>query len=376
MDESWDERVEEPLIGEETDHDITMISGRPFQIGPRYLDGVFIGEGAYGMVISAVDSLVPGGERVAIKKVTPLQHETFCQRTLRELLILKRLKHENIINLINVIVPQERPLNEIYLVLNIMETDLHKLLKSLRRREEYLGEQHRCFFMYQIMLALKFIHSANVLHRDLKPANILINTSNCDLRICDFGLARVRDPSVDHSGRLTEYVATRWYRAPEVMVQQRSYGIAMDMWSVGCIFAEMFNNRPLFPGKNYVEQLNKILDILGSPSKQDLNEIPNERSRRYVAALPPREAKPFPVLYPNATETGINLLHHLLTFSPTQRISATDSLAHAYFEDYHDPEDEPVAPLPFTFDCEIDALPVDELQERIILASEDFSGRS
>lgn len=101
-----------------------------------------------------------------------------------------------------------------------------------------------------------------MLHRDLKPSNLLIDASTtCDLRVCDFGLSRVLDPQYDHAGRMTEYVATRWYRAPEIMLQAKAYKKSIDMWSVGCIFAEMFSNRPLFPGKNYVEQLNLIIQV-------------------------------------------------------------------------------------------------------------------
>lgn len=153
------------------------------------------------------------------------------------------------------------------------------------------------------MRGLKYIHSANVLHRDLKPSNLLLNTT-CDLKvnkytyiplfchycvflsllnftiylqICDFGLARVADPEHDHTGFLTEYVATRWYRAPEIMLNSKGYTKSIDIWSVGCILAEMLSNRPIFPGKHYLDQLNHILGVLGSPSKEDLECIINEK---------------------------------------------------------------------------------------------------
>ncbi|EDQ92589.1 uncharacterized protein MONBRDRAFT_19272 [Monosiga brevicollis MX1] len=311
------------------------------------------------MVVAALDTTT--NLRVAIKKVSPLTHPTFCQRTLREIKILAKLRHENIICLRNMLVPPTlEDMNEVYLVLDLMETDLHRLLKSLRQRGEKL-----CFFMYQIMLAVKYMHSANVLHRDLKPANLLINLTNCDLKLCDFGLARVMDDHIDYSGMLTEYVATRWYRAPEVMVSAKAYTRALDMWSVGCIFAEMLNNRPLFPGKNYVDQLNRILEIVGSPSSEDLRAIPNEKSRRYVASLPQRDPVPYSELYPDASEAAISLLGQLLEFNPSKRITAADALEHDYFEEYHDPLDEPEAEEPFTFEAEIEALPVDQLRTMI-----------
>ncbi|CAB1341339.1 unnamed protein product [Coregonus sp. 'balchen'] len=130
--------------------------------------------------------------RVAIKKISPFEHQTYCQRTLREIKILLR-----------------------YIVQDLMETDLYKLLKT-----QMLSNDHTCYFLYQILRGLKYIHSANVLHRDLKPSNLLINTT-CDLKICDFGLARIADPEHDHTGFLTEYVATRWYRAPEIMLNSK-----------------------------------------------------------------------------------------------------------------------------------------------------------
>ncbi|EGD80437.1 CMGC/MAPK/ERK1 protein kinase [Salpingoeca rosetta] len=314
------------------------VQGRSFNITPRYQEGQLVGEGAYGMVISALDTKT--GQRVAVKKVTPLTHQTFCQRTLREIILLSRLKHDNIVNLMNVIAGDEQPLSEVYLVLNLMETDLHKLLKSLNRRGECLSPSHTCFFLYQMFLGIKYIHSANVIHRDLKPGNMLINVSNCDLRICDFGLARVYDPTFTQKGELTEYVATRWYRAPEVMVRQRAYSKAMDIWSLGCILAEMLSNRAIFPGKNYLDQINKILDIIGSPDDESLREIPNERSRGYLMALPQRDRKDFTELYPQQPPHVLDLLQKLLEFSPSRRPTAEAALDHPYFEDYHDPADE------------------------------------
>eukprot|EP00043_Microstomoeca_roanoka_P007797 m.75443 g.75443 ORF g.75443 m.75443 type:complete len:367 (-) comp13980_c1_seq1:179-1279(-) len=346
------------------------VQGRTFNIAPRYADPHILGEGAYGMVVSALDTQT--NIRVAIKKVTPLTHQTFCQRTLREILLLSQLKHDNIVALLNVLVGDEQPLKEVYLVLNLMETDLHKLLKSLHRRGECLSESHTCFFLYQMFLGVKYIHSANVMHRDLKPGNMLINVSNCDLRICDFGLSRVYDPEYRQSGELTEYVATRWYRAPEVMVQQRAYSKAMDIWSLGCILAEMLGNRPIFPGKNYLDQINKILDVIGSPSEAALAEIPNERSRRYLMALPQRERKPFKQMYPHAEENVLDLLTQLLEFSPSIRPTADMALEHPYFADYHDPQDEPVAPEPLTMECDPETLPVEELRVRIFEAGRGF----
>ena len=116
-------------------------------------------------------------------------------------------------------------------------------------RTQDLSDDHCQYFIYQTLRALKAMHSANVLHRDLKPSNLLLN-ANCDLKVCDFGLARSAASTEDNSGFMTEYVATRWYRAPEIMLTFKEYTKAIDVWSVGCILAEMLNGKPLFPGKD------------------------------------------------------------------------------------------------------------------------------
>ncbi|XP_059265902.1 mitogen-activated protein kinase 1 [Mustela nigripes] len=191
-----------------------MVRGQVFDVGPRYTNLSYIGEGAYGMVCSAYDNV--NKVRVAIKKISPFEHQTYCQRTLREIKILLRFRHENIIGINDIIrAPTIEQMKDVYIVQDLMETDLYKLLKT-----QHLSNDHICYFLYQILRGLKYIHSANVLHRDLKPSNLLLNTT-CDLKICDFGLARVADPDHDHTGFLTEYVATRWYRAPEIMLNSK-----------------------------------------------------------------------------------------------------------------------------------------------------------
>uniref|UniRef100_A0A8C9X8Y1 Mitogen-activated protein kinase n=1 Tax=Sander lucioperca TaxID=283035 RepID=A0A8C9X8Y1_SANLU len=290
------------------------VKGQIFDVGPRYTNLSYIGEGAYGMVCSAMDNVT--SQRVAIKKISPFEHQTYCQRTLREIKILLRFHHENIIGINDILRARHLDnMRDVYIVQTLMETDLYKLLKTQR-----LSNDHVCYFLYQILRGLKYIHSANVLHRDLKPSNLLINTT-CDLKICDFGLARIADPEHDHTGFLTEYVATRWYRAPEIMLNSKGYSKSIDIWSVGCILAEMLSNRPIFPGKHYLDQLNHIL--------------------------------------------ALDLLGRMLTFNPVKRISVEEALAHPYLEQYYDPTDEPVAEEPFTFSMELDDLPKEKLKELI-----------
>uniref|UniRef100_A0A8C7M3B5 Mitogen-activated protein kinase 1 n=1 Tax=Oncorhynchus kisutch TaxID=8019 RepID=A0A8C7M3B5_ONCKI len=338
-----------------------LVRGQAFDVGPRYHNLSYIGEGAYGTVCSF-------NVRVAIKKISPFEHQTYCQRTLREIKILLRFKHENIISINDIILtPSIHQMKDVYIVQDLMETDLYKLLKTQR-----LSNDHICYFLYQILRGLKYIHSANVLHRDLKPSNLLLNTT-CDLKICDFGLARVADPDHDHTGFLTEYVATRWYRAPEIMLNSKGYTKSIDIWSVGCILAEMLSNRPIFPGKHYLDQLNHILGILGSPSQEDLNCIINIKARNYLLSLPLRCKVPWNSLFPKADSKALDLLDKMLTFNPHKRIEVEAALAHPYLEQYYDPTDEPVTETPFKFAMELDDLPKETLKELIFEETARFN---
>ena len=163
---------------------------------------------------------------------------------------------EQIIGIRDVIPPPiPRAFNDVYIGMEFMETDLHQIIRS----GQELSEEHCQYFLYQILRGLKYIHSAGVIHRDLKPSNLLLS-ANCDLKICDFGLAR---PSSD-SDMMTEYVVTRWYRAPELLLNSTDYSAAIDVWSVGCIFMELIDRRPLFPGRDHMHQMRLITEVRGS----------------------------------------------------------------------------------------------------------------
>lgn len=337
-------------------------------MGPPGLDSPFVRpqqQPLSGPLSSAYDHVRK--TRVAIKKISPFEHQTYCQRTLREIQILLRFRHENVIGIRDILRASTlEAMRDVYIVQDLMETDLYKLLKS-----QQLSNDHICYFLYQILRGLKYIHSANVLHRDLKPSNLLINTT-CDLKICDFGLARIADPEHDHTGFLTEYVATRWYRAPEIMLNSKGYTKSIDIWSVGCILAEMLSNRPIFPGKHYLDQLNHILGILGSPSQEDLNCIINMKARNYLQSLPSKTKVAWAKLFPKSDSKALDLLDRMLTFNPNKRITVEEALAHPYLEQYYDPTDEPVAEEPFTFAMELDDLPKERLKELIFQETARF----
>lgn len=152
---------------------------------------------------------------------------------------------------------------------------------------------------------------------------------------------------------MTEYVATRWYRAPEIMLSFQSYTKAIDVWSVGCILAELLGGRPFFKGRDYVDQLNQILHILGTPNEETLRRIGSPRAQEYVRNLPFMPKKPFPALFPDANPDALDLLDKMLAFDPSQRISVEQALEHPYLHIWHDASDEPDCPTTFNFDFEV-----------------------
>jgi len=354
-------------------HGASASQGQPaprkvrFNVGTQYQVLDVVGEGAYGIVCSALHR--PTGRKVAIKKIAPFEHSMFCLRTLRELKLLKFLSEagvsENIISILDIIKPPSiEAFKEVYLIQELMETDMHRVIRT-----QDLSDDHAQYFVYQTLRALKALHSADVIHRDLKPSNLLLN-ANCDLKVCDFGLARsvkTAEPSGTETGFMTEYVATRWYRAPEIMLTFKQYTKAIDIWSVGCILAEMLSGKPLFPGRDYHHQLTLILDVLGTPTLDEFYAITTRRSRDYIRALPFRKKRPFAQLFPNANPLAVDFLTKTLTFDPKKRITVEDALCHPYLEAYHDPDDEPVAPPLdpdfFEFDLHKDDISREQLKE-------------
>ena len=229
--------------------------GLPDFLSERYTFLRELGHGAYGVVryrdlTSAVTNKKTGVD-VAIKKVTNVfQKPILAKRALREIKLLRHFAgHENITSILDMDTSDPYSFNEIFICQELMEADLHQIIRS----EQPLTDAHYQYFIYQLCRGLKYIHSANVLHRDLKPGNLLVN-ADCELKICDFGLARGLSDTPD-AGFMTEYVATRWYRAPEIMLAFRSYTKAIDMWSVGCILAELLGSKPLFKGRDCILNL-------------------------------------------------------------------------------------------------------------------------
>lgn len=277
-------------------------------------------------------------ESVAVKKIEGVfEHITITKRTLRELRILRHLQHENLMQVKNIFMTGTKgDFEEIYVVSELMETDLASTLRS----SQVLSDDHCQFLLYQILRGMKYVHSALVIHRDLKPRNLLVN-SNCDLKICDFGLARVRFSDKEWVCPMTEYVCTRWYRAPEVLCSWTDYSGAIDIWSIGCILAEMQMRTALFPGHNTQHQLDLIIGLLGSPDGQELMKIPNEKCRKFIKSLPNTPGKLFPEVFTGVSPTALDLLSTMLRWDPKSRITVEEAIQHTYLDQLHCPEDEP-----------------------------------
>lgn len=321
-------------------HSILTISGTTFVVDSHYEYGKLIGRGAYGVVVSATDK--KNNMKVAIKKV----HNAFedlidAKRIVREIKLLGFFDHENIVSLLDVQKPHEgrRNFEDIYIITDLMETDMHRVVYS---RQE-LSDEHIQYFIYQCLRGILNMHTALVIHRDLKPSNLLLN-KNCDLKICDLGLARGFDFK---DNMLTEYVVTRWYRAPEVILNASEYDHAIDIWSIGCIFAELLGRAPLLPGDDYLDQIKRVVGILGTPTTEELEFIGNELAVKYVKSLPKRNKQPWSTLFPKSNPVALDLIGKTLHFSPLKRYNVKQCLAHPYFEGLHNEATEPVRKEPF-----------------------------
>jgi len=324
-----------------------------FHVDRRYEVLQTVGHGAYGVVISARDTKT--GQLVAIKKIEKaFEHETFTKRTLRELKIQRLMQHDNILGIQTIQLPPSREdLNEIYVVVDLMETDLNTVIRS----KQVMEDEHCQFFMYQILRGIKYLHSANVLHRDLKPSNLLVNSS-CDLKICDFGLARADLPFLKvRAASMTDYVATRWYRAPEALLTYRVYTKAIDMWSVGCILGELLLRCPLLPGTSAENQLELIFDFVGTPGEEEMKEIPNPHSRDKVMRMVKRPPKDLDAMFADSNPMAVDLLRRMLVFDPKKRITVDEALEHPYLDQFRMPDDEPttesVSYFDFSFEREV-----------------------
>ncbi|CAE6388886.1 unnamed protein product [Rhizoctonia solani] len=335
--------------------------GRKFHVEKRWKFVRELGQGAYGFVVSAQDQI--SGETVAIKLVTRLFEKIqLSKRALREISLLRHFANHENVRLGAEQNHADTPFLAVYSLWRIV------------RSGQNLSNAHVQYFLYQILRAMKYVHSAGVIHRDLKPGNLLVN-ADCELKICDFGLSRGFDsaPEPDGTGFMTEYVATRWYRAPEIMLSFRKYTTAIDIWSIGCILGELLGMKPMFKGKDYVDQLNIIIDILGTPDEETLQRIGSVKAQAYIRSLPVKEQKPFKSLFPQADDLALDLLSKMVTFDPAKRLTVLEALKHPYLEAYHDEDDEPECESKYEHWKEIEKLEtIDQFRTAIWNEVEEF----
>ncbi|CAD8180023.1 unnamed protein product [Paramecium pentaurelia] len=285
-----------------------------------------MGKGAYGVVWKAIDRKTK--QIVALKKVFDAFHNaTDAQRTFREVMFLQEMLHDNVIRMTNIHKADNN--KDLYIVFDFMETDLHAVIRG-----GILEEIHQRYIIYQILKALKYIHSAEIIHRDLKPSNVLLD-AECNVKVADFGLARSLLNQVDESAILTEYVATRWYRAPEILLGSTQYTKAVDMWSVGCILGEMINGKPIFPGSSTLNQIERVLEVIGRPTTSELESVQAPLASQIVNNIPKGQRIGFTNYFPKANPQALDLIRKLLSFNPSQRISVEEALKHPYVGAFH-----------------------------------------
>jgi len=368
--------------------------GEDWKIPRRYKVIELIGSGSYGSVCEAEDS--DSREVVAIKRCKRIFKDLIdCKRILREIAILDKLRHNNVVRIIEVVVPEDlRAFDEVYIVMELADSDLKKLCKQ----DVTLSPLHINTLLYNLLCGLKFIHSAGIYHRDLKPANCFVN-QDCTVKIGDFGLARAiggefelelqqtprsdaeqeagangeKMPQVPHTQRLkknlTGHVVTRWYRAPELILLQENYTESIDLWSVGCIYAELLgmlegNNvldrGPLFPGTSCFplspdhkhrtdykyhtqgkhDMLNKIFNLIGTPSDEEIVKLDRDDAKKYMSCFTRRNGAGFGERFPRVDGAALDMLEKLLLFSPSERINVHKALEHPVVQEIRDVKKE------------------------------------
>lgn len=298
-----------------------------------------IGQGSFGVVFQG--KLRDSGEIVAVKKV--LQDPRYKNRELKIMRLLK--KHPNVVELKACFYTREDK-NDLYLniVMDYIPDSLSHVLRTYSKAHQFLPNIIVKLYIYQMLRSLLYIHALGVCHRDIKPQNILVDPETHVVMLCDFGSAKMLTPGEPN----VAYICSRYYRAPELIFGATQYTVAIDIWSIGCVFAEMMLGRPIFPGDSSVDQLVEIIKILGTPTKEEIyamnpsyeeNRFPNLSSQAWIKVF----KRPIP-------DDALDLLSKMFIYVPSQRITAIDALCHPYFDELRSaglmlPNGTPVPPL-------------------------------
>jgi len=379
--------------------------GENWKVPKKYKVTQLIGAGSYGSVCEAEDT--ESKHVVAIKKCKDVFSDLIdCKRILREISILTQLNHGNCCSIIDFVLPDSpRTFRDVYMIMEICDSDLKKLIKQ----DVTLLPVHVNNVLYSLLVGLNYVHSAGIYHRDLKPANCFVN-QDCTVKIGDFGLARAiggeqqhlteshphsprghgsdsdaKVPHVPHTKRLqknlTRHVVTRWYRAPELILLQKDYTEAIDVWSVGCIYAELLgtlegshymDRGPLFPGsscfplspdrkhkqdyKFYThgkhDMLTKIFNIVGTPTEAEVQALDREDAKVYINCFPKKQGSGLKAVYPDVDEKSTDILDKMLKFTDKNRMTVKESLDHPLFKDIRNPASETTASKMVALDFE------------------------
>lgn len=302
-----------------------------------------IGNGSFGVVYQA--TVIETGETVAIKKV--LQDRRFKNR---ELQIMSSLSHPCVVSLKHCFYSKGDKADDVYLnlVMEYIPETIHRTLRNHTKAKKLVPPMYTKVYMYQIARSLAYIHSKGVCHRDIKPQNLLLNTRTHEAKLCDFGSAKMLVAGEAN----VAYICSRYYRAPELVFDATEYTNAIDIWSMGCVMAELLLGNPLFPGDSGVDQLIEIIKILGTPTKEQIQAMnPNHTSFKFP------QIKPHPwnkVFRNKASAEAIDLVSKFLRYDPATRVEAFDCLAHEFFDDLREenvrlPNGKPLPETIFNF---------------------------
>ncbi|CAD5120556.1 DgyrCDS9122 [Dimorphilus gyrociliatus] len=278
-----------------------------------------IGSGSYGVVFKCRNKET--SQLVAIKKFIESDEDPLIKKVaMREIRMLKQLKHPNLVNLLEVFKRKKK----LHLVFEYLD---HTVLDELESYQKGLPEDKIRKIIYQICVAVNFCHEHNCIHRDVKPENILVSSKGI-VKLCDFGFARLITGVND---KYTDYVATRWYRAPELLVGDTQYGPPVDVWAIGCVFAELITSRPLWPGKTDVDQIYRIKRTLGDLIPRHIEAFRRNPYFKAMTIPDPPNLEPLEMNFPGVSHNTFNFMHNCFAMDPEERANCSDLLNHPFF---------------------------------------------